>query len=103
MARIIVTDTASADQAAILNDLHAKAGLRTATRFRSLFAALYDRLTDHPDGCPRRPALGSDIRIGIVSPYIVIYRHIESDDTVTVLRIVHGHRKITGKLLAGAS
>jgi toxin ParE1/3/4 len=45
-------------------------------------------------------ALGSNIRIGIVSPYIVIYRHSEGDDTVTLLRIVHGRRKITGKMLA---
>jgi toxin ParE1/3/4 len=100
MARIIVTTLASADQAAILNHLHAKAGLGTVIKFRSLFGALYDRLADHPASGPRRTALGSNIRIGIVSPYIVIYRHSEGDDTVTVLRIVHGRRKITGKMLA---
>ena len=101
MARIVVTDTASADQAAILGYLHAEAGSRTVMKFRSLFSALYDRLADHPASGPRRPRLGADIRIGIVSPYIVIYRHTPEDDTVTVLRIVHGKRKITGKLLAG--
>ena len=100
MARIIVTTSASADQAAILKHLHAKAGLGTLVKFRSLFGALYDRLADHPASGPRRTALGSNIRIGIVSPYIVIYRHSEGDDTVTVLRIVHGRRKITGKMLA---
>jgi toxin ParE1/3/4 len=100
MARIIVTTSASADQAAILKHLHAKAGLGTLVKFRSLFGALYDRLADHPASGPRRTALGSNIRIGIVSPYIVIYRHSEGDDTVTVLRIVHGRREITGKMLA---
>ena len=43
------------------------------------------------------------IRVGIASPYIVIYSHMEADDTVRVLRIVHGSRRITGKLLRGAS
>jgi plasmid stabilization system protein ParE len=36
-----------------------------------------------------------------VSPYIVIYRHTEAADTVTILRIVHGRRRITGTLLSG--
>jgi len=67
MARIIVTTLASADQAAILNHLHAKAGLGTVIKFRSLFGALYDRLADHPASGPRRTALGSNIRIGIVN------------------------------------
>jgi len=48
MARIIVTTLASADQAAIFNHLHARAGLGTVVKFRSLFGALYDRLADHP-------------------------------------------------------
>ena len=100
MARFILSPSASADQTEILNDLNSKAGLRTATKFRGLFRALYVRLTDHPAIGAPRPALGCDIRIGIVSPYIVIYRHSADEDTVTVLRIVHGRRRITGKMLS---
>jgi plasmid stabilization system protein ParE len=48
MARVIFTASASNDQAAILSDLHAKAGLRTATKYRALFVKLYDLLADHP-------------------------------------------------------
>jgi hypothetical protein len=33
----------------------------------------------------------------------VIYKHDEADDAIKVLRIVHGRRKITGKLLRGVS
>jgi hypothetical protein len=40
MARIIITETASADQTAILEGLNAKAGKRTAVKFRSLRSAL---------------------------------------------------------------
>jgi toxin ParE1/3/4 len=43
--------------------------------------------------------LGPNVRIGIVSPYIVIYRYAKNDDLVVVLRILHGRRKITGKML----
>ncbi len=60
---------------------------------------LYDRLADHPDSGALRPAPGQSIRIGIVSPFIIIYRHTEDSGIVTVLRIVHGRRKITGKML----
>jgi toxin ParE1/3/4 len=60
---------------------------------------LYDRLAEYPgNGAPRK-SLGKDIRIGIVFRYILIYRHREADDTVLVLRVVHGHRNITAKLI----
>jgi toxin ParE1/3/4 len=99
MARVRFTASAAADSAAILSDLNAKAGRQIATKFGNRFSKLYERLAGHPESGPPRPALGPNIRIGIVSPYIVIYRYIEADDVVTVLRIVHGHRKTAGKLL----
>jgi toxin ParE1/3/4 len=54
-------------------------------------------LAAHPGIGASRPALGRDIRIGIVSPTIVIYRHTPADDTVVVLRVVHGRRRITSR------
>jgi toxin ParE1/3/4 len=59
-------------------------------------------LADFPDTGAPRPKIGSNIGIGVVSPYVVIYRHTEADGAVRVLRIVHGSRWITGKLLHGA-
>jgi toxin ParE1/3/4 len=50
----------------------------------------------------RRVALGQNIRIGIIVPYIIIYHNDDDSDTVTVLRIVHGRRRITGQLLGSA-
>ncbi len=99
MARVVVAASASLDQAAILSDLHVRAGLSVAVRFRMAFRHLYDRLGEHPAIGPTRPTLGPDIRIGIVSPYIVIYRFREEEQIVTVLRVVHGRRRITGALL----
>jgi toxin ParE1/3/4 len=59
----------------------------------------YRRLIDHPASGARRPALGRDIRIGVVSPYLVIYRYAKAANTVTVLRILHGQRGISRTLL----
>jgi toxin ParE1/3/4 len=99
MARVIIAATADADTDGILVDLAAKGGRRLAAKYNDLFERLYDRLGDFPGSGAPRPAIGADIRIGIVSPYIVIYRHSVDNDTVTVLRIVHGRRRITGELL----
>jgi toxin ParE1/3/4 len=83
----------------IIFDLAAKAGRHTAIKYEALFDSLYVRLAEHPASGAPRPAFGRGIRIGMVSPYIVIYRHTEADDTVTVLRVVPGRRRITGRLL----
>jgi toxin ParE1/3/4 len=99
MARLVIAATADADTAGILTHLAAKAGRRTAIKYDALFERLYDRLAVHPGSGAPRPALGRDIRIGIVSPYIIIYRHTEDDDTVTVLRVVDGRRRISGNTL----
>jgi toxin ParE1/3/4 len=54
--------------------LNAKAGQQIATKFGNCFTKLYDRLASHPESGPPRPAIGPNTRIGIVAPYIVIYR-----------------------------
>jgi len=99
VTRVIVTSPADADTADIVTYLAAKAGYNVAATYIAAVEKLYDRLADHPDSGAPRPALGPHIRVGFVSPYIVIYEHTEPDDTVTILRIVHGRRRITGKLL----
>ena len=101
-ARIVVAASADADTEGILTYLAAEAGWRTAAKYDALFERLHDRLAVHPGIGASRPALGRDIRIGIVSPYIVIYRHTQADDTVIVLRGVHSRRRITGRLLTAA-
>jgi toxin ParE1/3/4 len=101
MARVVLASLAEIDTGGILGDLALSAGPRTAARYHDSFERLYDRLAEHPASGAPRPALGRQIGIGIVSPYIVIYRLTEADDTVTVLRIVHGRRRITGRLLSG--
>jgi toxin ParE1/3/4 len=99
VARVIVAPSADADTAEIITHLEATAGFGVAERYSASFELLYDNLANFPAAGAPRSALGASVRIGIVPPYIVIYRHTASDDVVRVLRIVHGSRKITGKLL----
>lgn len=68
--------------------------LNVTLRHSMLFST---RLAEYPDIGAPRPRLGPYTRIGIISPYIAIYDH--KDDLVTVLQVLHGHRKITAKLL----
>ncbi len=99
MARIVVTASADADAADIVSDLAAKAGATVAARYDSDFDALYRRLESFPESGSPRPALGRLVRVGVVSPYIVIHEYIDADDVVTIMRIVHGRRRITRRML----
>jgi toxin ParE1/3/4 len=99
MARLIVSLLAQSDTSYIAHDLTFKAGHAVAARYLDSFDKLYARLVDYPRSGPSRPMLGPHIRIGVVSPYIVIYEYDVPTDLVTILRIVHGRRRITGKML----
>jgi toxin ParE1/3/4 len=98
-ARIVVTAPADADVANILADLAGQAGSLVASKYSLMFERLYDRLAGHPKSCPARPKLGAHIRVAVVLPYLVIYQHPEGGDTVSIVRVLHGRRKITRKIL----
>jgi plasmid stabilization system protein ParE len=80
MARIVITDLADADTAKILEHIAREAGHRVASKYNAHIEALYQRLADHPESC---------------------HRHVRGEDTVSVIRIIDGRRKITRKLLQG--
>ena len=97
MTRIAVTAPADADVAAILDHLDAYAGPAVASRYAEAFDAAYDRLAAFPRIGPTRPSLGPHARIWVVPPYVMAYDY--ADDTVTILRVLHGKRNITGDLI----
>lgn len=74
MARVVVTAPADADVAAILDHLDANAGRLIAAKYAEAFDAAY--------------AYGS---CRLTYDY--------AGDTVTVLRVLHGKRDITGDLI----
>jgi toxin ParE1/3/4 len=97
MAQVIVTDRAKGDIRRILSDLNERAGFNVATRYAAAFKAAYRRLAVAPTSGPPRSALGPRTRIAIVLPYIVIYEY--ENDSITVLRVLHGKRNITRDLV----
>jgi plasmid stabilization system protein ParE len=56
-------------------------------------------LEDMPGTAAPRPALGPNIRITIVKPYLIVHEHERSDEALYVLRVVHGRRNITADIL----
>ncbi len=98
MARVIVSNNAKRDLRRILSDLAKRAGYRVAERYGAEFKATYRRLSDFPDSGPPRPALRPKTRIALVLPYIVVYDRVD-DETVVVLRVLHGKRNITRDLV----
>ena len=69
-----------------------------ADRYGADFKRIYRSLAQFPDGGSPRRSLGSDVRAKTVYPYVAFYEH--TADTVTILRVLHGHRDISGDLLA---
>jgi plasmid stabilization system protein ParE len=99
MTRLVVTGDAEADTNDILAYLAQEAGAGVALEYGRRFRATIERLLDLPQSGAPRPRLGSETRIAIVAPYILIYDYTRDADTMTLLRILHGKRDITRKLL----
>jgi toxin ParE1/3/4 len=99
MTRLVVTADAEADINEILDYLKGEAGALVAEEYGRKFHLCIERLVEFPGIGPRRPSLGADARIGIVPPYVLIYDYADAEDTLTLLRIVHGKRDITRQMI----
>jgi plasmid stabilization system protein ParE len=102
MTRLVVTADAEADINDVLDYLRKEAGARVAISYGRKFATIIERLVESPGIGAPRPTLGPDVRIGIVPPYVLIYAFTAADDTLTLLRVVHGKRNITRRLIRGS-
>lgn len=103
MARIVISAFADTDADEILAHLQSEAGYVTALKYERSFDRLYDRLARFPESGAPRPALGFNIRMAVISPYIVFYRYAASENVAEIIRILHGSRQITRKLLSTRS
>ena len=99
MIEVVVAPEARADLDQIITTIAAAAGSATAGRWNDRFWATVDEIAAFPGPGPPRKRLGSGIRIKIVRPYIVIYEHAHGAEQAFVLRVVHGKRRITRKLV----
>ena len=99
MAKVILSRLAQSDEVDIARDLTRKAGYRVAAQYAARFERLYDRLGRFPESGAPRPKIGTRVRIGVVKPFTVPHRYDPATDTVIILRIVHGRRRLTGAML----
>jgi plasmid stabilization system protein ParE len=99
MAGLIVSRETLADLDEILAYLTSVAGKPIALRYGERFRAAFRHLMDFPATGAMQPRLAPDMRIWVIAPYVVFYRFAIDDDTVRVLRILHGRRNVTERLL----
>ena len=99
MTRIIVAADAEGDIGEILAYLEREAGRSTAVAYGERFVEAIERVADFPGHGTPRPALGPDTRIALVYLYLLIYDFTDAHDTATLLRVLHGKREITERLI----
>ena len=96
---MIVAPEARADLARIIDHLSSVASVATATRWNDRLWSAIKNIASFPGSGAPRPRLGAHVRIKVVAPYIIIYEHDKGAGVAYVLRVVHGHRNITKRLL----
>ncbi len=101
MAKLVVTADAENDTRDILDYLRSEAGPRIAEKFGRRFKGAIERFTALPGVGAPRSALGADVRISVVFPYVLIYGYDRHTDIVTLLRILHGRRNFGTDDLSG--
>jgi plasmid stabilization system protein ParE len=94
MTQLVLSAEVKADTTEIIDELTRKAGSITAAGYLSKFRAAVERISELPRSGAPRPALGVSTRCIVISPYLLIYDYAEAEDTLTVLRIIHGRRKL---------
>ena len=98
MSRLRVAVEAETDMSEILDALETKASPAVAARYAERFRQAVERLVEMPRNGASKPALGPHARRVVVPPYILIYDYTSGDDMVTLLRVLHGRRRITAEM-----
>jgi plasmid stabilization system protein ParE len=98
---LVVTADAEADTSEILEHLEKVAGPRVAEDYGRRLRLAIERLVAAPRAAAPRPVFGARSRMVVVYPYVLIYDYARDDNTVTLLRILHGRRDITPALVRG--
>ena len=96
-AQIVFSRAASRDIEIILDYLTREAGPGVAANYRRSMLRLFALLADHPALGAPRPKLGRSVRMCVIAPYLVLYRRVGG--VVTVLRVLHGRRRISAAML----
>lgn len=63
------------------------------------FEKQMETIREYPLAFEARPQWGRHARRGLVPPFVIIYDYDKNAETVTILRVLHGGRHITRKLI----
>jgi toxin ParE1/3/4 len=99
MTRLTFAPAAEIDFAEIQARIAAVVGPNALRGIEERFFEFFDHLAAFPESCQGRPRLGKNIRLGVVSPYSLLYRYDREAGHVLIIRILHGRRKLTRRLL----
>lgn len=94
MTRLRVSPEAESDLVEIIRYLGEHAGSRVAETYAKRVRRTLVKLQEFPRSGAPRHELGDMARIVVISPYIIIYDYVFTDDVVIVQRILHGRRDI---------
>jgi len=89
--KVRLTPEAEADLEGIGDKIAERNAARAVTYVRELQERCL-RIAEFPHAGPPRPQRGEGIRIAIHGKYVIVYR--VRDETVQVLRVVHGARDL---------
>lgn len=89
--KVRFTPQAEADLEDIGDNIAERNPRRAVTYVREL-RARSGRIGDFPHAGPPRPQWGKDVRIAVHRKYLIVYR--VRDETVQILRVVHGARDV---------
>ena len=101
MTTVEIAPDAQSDIVSITEGLAVDAGKAVALRYGAEFVAAVRQLSEFPRLGAPRPKFGAEVRLWTIHPYVLYYRYSARTDRLLVLRIVHGRRKVTRRLLSG--
>lgn len=96
-AQVIVAPEALRDFREMASFLEREAGGRVAANYAGRLDDALTLIEEHPEiGSPRR-RLGKGVRIWPIAPWVLFYE--TGGESVLILRLLHGKRRITPRLL----
>jgi toxin ParE1/3/4 len=97
--RVKISLAADADFREVADYLRGKAGALTLAKYETAFARVIDLIDAQPEIGAPRPHLGKHVRLHVVDPYNVYSEYDATTGVVTILRVLHGRRKITRRMM----
>jgi toxin ParE1/3/4 len=99
MADVQFSPQAQRDLREIVETLTEVVGLPTARKYHDAIRDAANNLRDFPASGSPRPGLGATARVIVIDPWLMFYEFDSGKGAVSIVRILHGRRDITGDLI----